>query len=44
MIKCRKMRWAGHAARMIPTRNAHKTLVGKHRGKRELGRTWNRVK
>jgi hypothetical protein len=35
MIKSRRMRWAGHAARMGERRNA---LVGKPEGKRPLGR------
>jgi hypothetical protein len=28
-IKLRRMRWAGHVARMGETRNAHRILVGK---------------
>jgi hypothetical protein len=38
MIKSRRMRWAGHIARMGETRNAYKILVGKPEGKRPLGR------
>jgi hypothetical protein len=38
MIKSRRMRWAGHAARMGDTRNAYRILVGKPEGKRPLGR------
>jgi hypothetical protein len=38
MIKSRKMRWAGHVARMWETRNAYRILVGKPEGKRPLGR------
>jgi hypothetical protein len=38
MIKSRRMRWAGHAARMGETRNAFRILVGKPEGKRPLGR------
>jgi transcription termination factor 2 len=38
MIKSRKMRWAGHVARMGETRNAYRILVGKPEGKRPLGR------
>jgi hypothetical protein len=35
----RRMRWAGHAARMRQTKNnAYKILVGKPKGKRPLGR------
>jgi hypothetical protein len=38
MIKSRRMRWAGHVARMGEKRNAYRTLVGKPEGKRPLGR------
>jgi hypothetical protein len=38
MIKSRRMRWAGHVARMGVTRNAYRILVGKPEGKRPLGR------
>jgi hypothetical protein len=38
MIKSRRMRWAGHAARMGEKRNAYRILVGKPEGKRPLGR------
>jgi hypothetical protein len=38
MIKSRRMRWAGHVARMGETRNAYRILVGKLEGKRLLGR------
>jgi hypothetical protein len=38
MFKSRRMRWAGHAARMGETRNAYRILVGKPEGKRPLGR------
>jgi hypothetical protein len=38
MIKSRKMRWAGHVARMGEKRNAYRILVGKPEGKRPLGR------
>jgi hypothetical protein len=38
MIKSRRMRWAGHVARMEETRNAYRILVGKPEGKRPLGR------
>jgi hypothetical protein len=38
MIKSRRMRWAGHVARMGETRNAYRILVGKPEGKRILGR------
>jgi hypothetical protein len=38
MIKSRKMRWAGHVARIGETRDAYRILVGKPEGKRPLGR------
>ena len=38
MIKCRRMRWAGHLARMDQGRSAFKILTGKPTGKRSLGR------
>jgi hypothetical protein len=38
MIKSRRMRWAGHVAGMEEMRNAHKILVQKPEGKRQLGR------
>jgi hypothetical protein len=38
MIKSRRMRWAGHVARMGEKRNAYRILVGKLEGKRLLGR------
>jgi hypothetical protein len=38
MIKSRRMRWAGHVARMGETKNAYRILVGKPEGKRSLGR------
>jgi hypothetical protein len=37
-IKSRRMRWAGHVARMGETRNAYRILAGKPEGKRPLGR------
>jgi hypothetical protein len=42
MIKSRRMRWAGHVARMGTTRNAYRKLVGKSEGKRPLGRPRHR--
>ena len=36
--KWRRMRWAGHVARMEEGRSVHKVLVGKPEGKRPLGR------
>jgi hypothetical protein len=38
MIKSRRMRLAGHAARMWKKMNAYRLLVGKPKGKRPLGR------
>jgi hypothetical protein len=38
MIKPRRMRWAGHVARIWEMRNAYRILVGKPEGKRPLGR------
>jgi hypothetical protein len=38
MIKSRRMRWAGHVARIGETRNAYRILVGKPEGNRPLGR------
>jgi hypothetical protein len=37
-IKSRRMRWAGHVARMGEKRNACRILVGKPEGRRSLGR------
>jgi hypothetical protein len=38
IIKSRRMRWAGHVARMREKRNGYRLLVGKPEGKRPLGR------
>jgi hypothetical protein len=41
IIKCRllkRMRWAGHVARMGEDRGVHRVLVGKPERKRPLGR------
>jgi hypothetical protein len=38
MIKSRRMRWAGHVARMGEKRNVYRILVGKPEGKRPLRR------
>jgi hypothetical protein len=38
MIKSRRMRWAGHVARIGEKRNAYRILVGKPEGKKPLGR------
>jgi hypothetical protein len=37
-IKSRRMRWAGHVARMGEKGNVYRLLVGKPEGKRPLGR------
>jgi hypothetical protein len=37
-IKSRRMRWAGHVARMAERRNVCSVLVGNPEGKRPLGR------
>jgi hypothetical protein len=38
IIKSRRMRWAGHVARMGKRRNVYRLLIGKPEGKRLLGR------
>ena len=38
MIKSRRLRWAGHVARMEEGRGAFKILTGKPTGKRPIGR------
>ena len=38
VIKSRKMRWAGHVARMGEGRGVYRVLVGKPEGRRPLGR------
>ena len=38
MIKSRRMRWAGHVARMGEERGVYRVLVGKPEGSRPLGR------
>jgi hypothetical protein len=38
MIKSRRMRWAGHVARMGEERNAYRIFVRNPGGKRPLGR------
>ena len=38
MIKSRRLRWAGHVARMEESRNSFKMLTGKPTGNRPLGR------
>ena len=38
VIKSRRMRWAGHVARMGEERGVYRVLVGKPEGNRPLGR------
>jgi hypothetical protein len=42
IIKSRRMRWAGHVARMGEKRNVYRLLVGKPKGKRPLRRARHR--
>jgi hypothetical protein len=37
VIKSRRMKWAGHVARMEEGRGVYRVLVGKSEGKRPLG-------
>jgi hypothetical protein len=37
-MKQRRIRWAGHVARMGEGRNVYRVLVGKPEGKRPLGK------
>jgi hypothetical protein len=37
VVKSRRMRWAGHVARIGEDRGVHRVLVGKLEGKRSLG-------
>jgi hypothetical protein len=39
IIKSKRMRWAGHVARMGEKRNVYRLLVGKPEGKRPLAKT-----
>jgi hypothetical protein len=41
-MKTRRMRWAGHVARMEGKRNAYRLLMGTPEGKRTHGRTKHR--
>jgi hypothetical protein len=41
-IISRRMRWAGYVACMGEEWKVYKVLVGKHEGKRPLGRPWHR--
>jgi len=42
VIKSRRMRWAGHVARMGKRRGVYRVLMGRSEGKRPLGRSWRR--
>jgi hypothetical protein len=42
VIKSRRLRWAGHVARMGERRDACRVLVGKPEGRRSLGRPKHR--
>jgi hypothetical protein len=42
VIKSRRMRWAGHVARMREWRGVYRVLVGRPEGKRLLGRSRRR--
>jgi hypothetical protein len=42
LLNWRKMRWAGHVARMGEKRKEYRLLVGKLEGKRPLGRPRHR--
>ena len=42
VIKSRRMRWAGHVARMGEERGMYRVLLGKPEGRRPLGRPMRR--
>jgi hypothetical protein len=42
VVKSRRMRWAGHVARMGEGRGVYRVLVGRPKGKRPLGRPTRR--
>jgi len=42
VIKSRRIRWAGHVARMGEERGVYRVLVGKAERKRPVGRPWRR--
>ena len=37
-LKSRRLRWAGHVARMVQFKNEYRVLLGKPESKRSLGR------
>jgi hypothetical protein len=36
VMKSRRMRWAGHVARMVERRGVYRVVEGKHEGKRPI--------
>jgi hypothetical protein len=38
VVKSRRIKWAGHVARMGKDRDVHRVLLGKPEGKRPLGK------
>ena len=44
VFKSRRLRWAGHEARMGKRSVAHRVLAGKHKGRRPLGKPFNKWK
>ena len=38
VIKSRRMRWAGHVARVVDGRGVYRVLVGKPEGRRPMGK------
>jgi hypothetical protein len=44
VIKSRRMKWAGHVARMVEGRGVCRVLVGKPEGRRPLGKPRRRWK
>jgi hypothetical protein len=42
VVKSRRMRWAGHVARMGEGKGVYRVLVGRPKGKRPLGRPRSR--
>jgi hypothetical protein len=42
VVKSRRMKWAGHVARMGEGRDVQRVLVGKPEGTRQLGRSRRR--
>jgi hypothetical protein len=44
MIKSRRIRWAGHVARITEKMNAYRILVGRPEGKRQVGKPRHRCR